>query len=735
MLTAPSDQPRTATSEGAAPNPGKRYGMTAALLVAASLACVWWTGWVCDDAYITFRHVQNCLAGYGPVFNPGERVQAYTHPLWFLLLLAGGTVINLHALAMLLGLVGTAAMIAFLALRLRGQPLGGYRLALYAGFLLSSRSFVEFQTSGLETSLTTLLITLLWGDLLLGARTALPVGRIAVLCSCLVLNRPDHAVLVSPLLLVAMISAVRRRQIRRLLAGFSPLVLWGAFATVYYGTPFPNTAYAKVAFALGRAIDQGLFYVVDFTRAEPFPAAAAALICGAGLVQLARGIRHNRSFSLQELALGTLLLGAVLHVGYVVAVGGDFMRGRFLIPPLAAMGVALCFITRVLPDTPTSRRLLSSLLAVALALHAAIKLHEFILVGLLSGFLSLRTQEATPRLVLLGAAMVTLVLAGWAVVRFWQHRRFESVAVAVVVAQITGLLALTGYTELYTGLAVLLLAGYVISAAVAIRARSEYPNPVLFATAAVFAVVPSSLCPNDSFVVSMSVHRSVTHEHAWYAADWWTSRFRSPIDYPTAYPAQWAEAGRAIGKYAQKFGPVTVLYDTIGLYGCQAGPQVTVIDRFALADAFLARSSSDPESRVGHIEHHVPIGYLQERGVLNLLPNWKRRVLDLDPTLIEEAQALRRSARWADPQQRHRWERTKLVISSPIFSVERWRAIPRFIFPKRVPTEPHEQRPKEFWSEGHSDPGAETLPAGAQPRLEFACRESYRTPFVLRVLP
>ena len=37
--------------------------------------------WICDDAYITFRTVDNFINGYGLTWNPGERVQAYTHPL------------------------------------------------------------------------------------------------------------------------------------------------------------------------------------------------------------------------------------------------------------------------------------------------------------------------------------------------------------------------------------------------------------------------------------------------------------------------------------------------------------------------------------------------------------------------------------------------------------------------------------------------------------------------------
>ena len=44
--------------------------------------------WIGDDAYITFRVVDNFINGYGLTFNPDERVQAYTHPLWMLLLSA-----------------------------------------------------------------------------------------------------------------------------------------------------------------------------------------------------------------------------------------------------------------------------------------------------------------------------------------------------------------------------------------------------------------------------------------------------------------------------------------------------------------------------------------------------------------------------------------------------------------------------------------------------------------------
>ncbi|MEK6222134.1 MAG: hypothetical protein N2D54_07785 [Chloroflexota bacterium] len=41
------------------------------------------TAWMNDDAVITLRSISNFDAGYGPVYNLGERVQTFTHPLWF----------------------------------------------------------------------------------------------------------------------------------------------------------------------------------------------------------------------------------------------------------------------------------------------------------------------------------------------------------------------------------------------------------------------------------------------------------------------------------------------------------------------------------------------------------------------------------------------------------------------------------------------------------------------------
>ena len=56
-----------------------------AAALAVTFVCVR-SAWVCDDAFITMRTVDNLVHGYGPRWNPAERVQTFTHPLWAMLL-------------------------------------------------------------------------------------------------------------------------------------------------------------------------------------------------------------------------------------------------------------------------------------------------------------------------------------------------------------------------------------------------------------------------------------------------------------------------------------------------------------------------------------------------------------------------------------------------------------------------------------------------------------------------
>ena len=92
--------------------------LATAILAAVALRLAW----VGDDAYITLRTVENLCDGHGPVWNVGERVQTYTHPLWLLVLTCGRLLTGeCYFATIALGAVGTVAA-AFLLLRAAGGP-------------------------------------------------------------------------------------------------------------------------------------------------------------------------------------------------------------------------------------------------------------------------------------------------------------------------------------------------------------------------------------------------------------------------------------------------------------------------------------------------------------------------------------------------------------------------------------------------------------------------------------
>ncbi|MEJ0046838.1 MAG: hypothetical protein WDN04_12535 [Rhodospirillales bacterium] len=116
------------------------------MLLVVALVTVLRTAWLSDDALITVRCVLNTLHGYGPNFNIDERVQAYTHPLWFVLATMA-TALSGNPWFALLALSLAAAAIA---LRLLFFRIGG---ATSAGLIacctvLLSKAYIDYSTSG-----------------------------------------------------------------------------------------------------------------------------------------------------------------------------------------------------------------------------------------------------------------------------------------------------------------------------------------------------------------------------------------------------------------------------------------------------------------------------------------------------------------------------------------------------------------------------------------------------------
>src|SRR5687768_1854279 len=112
------------------------------------------TAWVCDDAFITFRTVDNLLNGYGLRWNVSERVQSFTHPLWMLLYVVPYAATG-EPYVTGIWLSIAVSLLAFTAALSIARDL--WIAIVGAVLLMSSRAFVDYSTSGLENPLTHLL--------------------------------------------------------------------------------------------------------------------------------------------------------------------------------------------------------------------------------------------------------------------------------------------------------------------------------------------------------------------------------------------------------------------------------------------------------------------------------------------------------------------------------------------------------------------------------------------------
>ena len=300
-----------------------RRTLTVVFLSTLFLIVLIRTAWLGDDAYITLRTVDNFVSGFGMRWNVAERVQSFTHPLWFFLLSIPYWVTRegYFTVYVVIFVVSIAAYVTLL----RGVASNATTAWLAGSALLFSKSFMDFSTSGLENPLSHLVL-LLFLMAVWRARDGLGSLNAVWLCAgALMLNRLDLVVLLTPPLLAASWTFGWRRSVRSAAIGLAPLVAWELFSVIYFGFPFPNTAYAKLqtGVASSTLLAQGLLYVLETFGADPV---TPLTVLTATAMVLRYGPRRD----------WTVLLGCLMYIGYIVRVGGDFMIGRFLTVPLVA---------------------------------------------------------------------------------------------------------------------------------------------------------------------------------------------------------------------------------------------------------------------------------------------------------------------------------------------------------------------------------------------------------------
>lgn len=296
--------------------------------------------WLSDDALITARTALNFLHGYGPDFNIDERVMGYTHPLWFLQMVAMGWLTgDVIVLPLIAGVVLTSAAWLVVVLAVRGVS----RIALGTVALLLSNSVVEYASSGLENCLA---YAVLAGMVVLGRRCEPGIRRLGslalglgILAAAALLTRLDLIIMIAPaVVLLAWRIRHDARSLGLLAAGLLvPLFCWATFAFSYYGNLLPSTLDAKTNVGIPRfeLLVSGVNYlVVSFTYD---PVALVVLVTAAAC-----------AIFVADAQCRAWILGVGAYLAYVVWIGGDFMAGRFLAVPVV---VALAVLMTAPPGT------------------------------------------------------------------------------------------------------------------------------------------------------------------------------------------------------------------------------------------------------------------------------------------------------------------------------------------------------------------------------------------------
>lgn len=280
------------------------------------------TAWLSDDAYITFRSIDNFINGYGLVWNIDEKVQAYTHPLWMFVLSLFTFLTKEFYFTSVVVSITISLTALFLILKKISISLNS--LIIAALVLLFSKSYLDYSTSGLENPLTHILFVLFFIIYLDEHKPKNKLFLLSLISSLSALNRLDSLLILLPALLFEYFKSTDKlKNFAFIIIGFIPFFLWEMFSLFYYGFPFPNTAYAKLNTGIHKLelIEQGAFYLLDSLYMDPLT--FFVLIAGILL-----------PFILKKRELFPLAAGILFHIIYLLNIGGDFMSGRFLSAPL-----------------------------------------------------------------------------------------------------------------------------------------------------------------------------------------------------------------------------------------------------------------------------------------------------------------------------------------------------------------------------------------------------------------
>jgi arabinofuranosyltransferase len=299
----------------------------------------WVHRWTDEDAFINFRIVSQIVSGHGPVFNAGERVEAFTSPLWLAILVVGretlGLFMSLEWVSVLLGLAAAIAAFAIGGRAARfAHEQGAFVVPIGLVFAAAIPVMWDFASSGLEMGIVWLWLGSSWWILLRAARTDDPSASpwwAPVVIGLGPLVRPELGLMMVCLLVGWLVIARPRRIARDLSLALALPVAYEIFRMGYYASIVPSTALAKDSG--GTYLSQGWGYLNDLlsTYWLWIPIALVVVTVVIRLHEL-----HDRRVAI---ATWSMLAASAVSVAYLVVSGGDYMHGRLLLPAVFALAL------------------------------------------------------------------------------------------------------------------------------------------------------------------------------------------------------------------------------------------------------------------------------------------------------------------------------------------------------------------------------------------------------------
>lgn len=306
-----------------------------------------------DDAFISFRYVQNLLNGHGLVFNLGAKVEGYTNFFWIILL----AILNKIGFPLIETARVTGSLAAFLAIGLAAYTAeklypkrGSVWIPAVPLLLAANGSNAFWAAAGLETGLFTLLAALA------GIFYLTRPGLSLLFVTLAALTRPEGALLAFMFGVAGIV--LRQKGVKQTLGWWALLALalipYAVFKWLYFGSLFPSPFFAKTGFSV-EYWKSGFEYFFIFLRHYALYGAALIL-----------PILFWKNLHLFSHFCFLIFAG---YMFYIISVGGDVLyAGRFFVPVLFFFYFPLAdTLYRLSEFLPLSKKLSFAIMTLALA--------------------------------------------------------------------------------------------------------------------------------------------------------------------------------------------------------------------------------------------------------------------------------------------------------------------------------------------------------------------------------